>query len=325
MRTKNILVAVALTLLLCGAAQAGQVKIGFGGVHADTYPTIRAINEKFIPVLKELAGEAITVNVFDNSQLGGERDLMEQMQAGILQMAYISPVLGSIDPAINILDLPYLFRDEKHVDMVLDGSVGLDVLKDLPAKGLIPLGYFENGFRMISNSKQPINELKDLQGLKIRTPEAPISVAILRALGANVTPLSFAELYSALQQGVVDGQENAYNTLPAQRFFEVQKYLAETSHMWGCFVILASAKWWNTLDDATQDMIRKASAEASVYQRKLFREQTSESKQACIDAGMEITTPDLTEFRAAVTPVYEDFFKEYPQYREVVEQIRGME
>lgn len=326
-RNASLLAAALVVLVLsigAGTADAGQVTIRFGGVHNSTYPCIRAINEKFTPVVTELSKGNIKVQVFDNSQLGGERDLMEQLQAGILQMAYISPVLGAIDPAINILDLPFLFRNEAHVDAVVDGQIGKDLLKDLPAKGLKPLGYFENGFRMITNSKRPINTLADLKGMKIRTPEAPISVAILGALGANVTPLSFAELYSALQQGVVDGQENAYNTLPAQRFYEVQKYLAETGHMWGCFVILASNKWWNSLDADSKAAIEKAAAEASIYQRKIFREQTAESKKICIDNGMQITTPDLTEFHEAVKPVYDNFLKEYPQYEEVVARIREM-
>lgn len=306
------------------ASAAKKIVLKFGGVNNTSHPCIRAINEKFTPVVRERSNGRVEVQVFDNSQLGGERDLMEQLQTGVLQMSYISPILGAIDPAINVIDLPFLFHDDAHVDEVIDGPIGANLLQGLPAKGLVPLGYFENGFRVVSNSKRPVNALGDLAGLKIRTPEAPISVAIFKALGANVTPLSFAELYSALQQQVVDGQENAYNTLTSSRFFEVQKYVTETNHMWGCFVILASAKWWNTLDQETKDAVAEGAKQASRYQRDIFREQTAASKKQCLDAGLTVSTPDLAEFRKATQPVYDDFLKNYPQFTGVVEQIRAL-
>ena len=318
-------IAMICSVGICGEAMAAKkIVLKFAGVNNTSHPCIRAINEKFTPVVQELSKGRVDVQVFDNSQLGGERDLMEQLQTGVLQMSYISPILGAIDPAINVIDLPFLFNDESHVDKVVDSKIGLDLLKGLPDKGLVPLGFFENGFRVVTNSRRPINVLEDLKGLKIRTPEAPISVAIFSALGANVTPLSFAELYSALQQQVVDGQENAYNTVTSSRFFEVQKHVAETNHMWGCFVILASAKWWNRLDQDVKDAIAEAAKQASRYQRDIFRQQTANSKQQCIDGGIQVSTPDLAEFRKAVQPVYDDFFKSYPQFKPVVEQIRAL-
>lgn len=309
------------------SAQSSSEKIiiKFAGVNTAEHPAIRSINEKFKPRVEELTNGRVEVQVFDNSQLGGERDLMEQLQGGLLQMTYISPVFATVDPAINVMDLPFLFKDESHVDKVIDGQIGKDLLADLPSKGMIPLGYFENGFRVITNSKHPINGLNDIKGLKIRTPQAPISVAIFEALGANVTPMSFGELYSALQQNVVDGQENAYNTVASSRYFEVQKYVAETNHMWGCYVIMASGKWWDTLDNDIKEAIETASAEASTYQRQIFREQTANSKAECEKNGMEISTPNVEELRTAVTSVYDNFYKEYPQYKSIVEQIQGLQ
>jgi len=301
-----------------------KIIIKFAGVNNSEHPTIRAINEKFKPRVEELTKGKVEVQVFDNSQLGGERDLMEQLQGGLLQMTCLSPVFATVDPAINVMDLPFLFKDESHADKVVDGQIGKDLLADLPSKGMIPLGYFENGFRVITNSKNPINGLNDIQGLKIRTPQAPISVAIFEALGANVTPMSFGELYSGLQQGVVDGQENAYNTVASSRFFEVQKYVAETNHMWGCYVLMASGKWWDTLDKDIQEAIQTAAAETSTYQRQIFREQTASSKAQCEKNGMEISTPDIEELRTSVAPVYDNFYKEYPQYKSIVEQIQAL-
>jgi len=333
-----ILVGLAFSLVGCGGASApkegsapeankapGQKFIlKVGAVNNSTHPCVMALNEVFKPRVQEFTNGQVEVQVFDNSQLGGERDMMEQLQLGTLQMSYISPVLGAIEPKINILDLPYLFKDETHVDKVLDGPIGEKLLADLPSKGLRSLGYFENGFRVVTNSKRPINKLADLRGLKIRTPEAPISVAIFKALGANVTPLAFNELYSALQQGVVDGQENAYNTVASSSFFEVQKYVAETHHMWGNFAILVSEKWWQSLPQDVQDAISKAAKEASTRQRQLFREQTAKSKELCLSKGMQLTTPDPAEFIQAVQPVYQDMYKDHPEFKGIVDEILSL-
>lgn len=306
------------------AKSVEKIVLKFGGVNNSTHPAIRAMNEVFKPRVEELTGGRVEVQVFDNAQLGGERDMMEQLQAGVLHMAYISPIFATVDPAINVMDLPFLFADAAHVDKVIDGGIGMDLLKDLPAKGLVPLAYYENGFRVVTNSRKPIVSLADLKGMKIRTPEAPISVAIFSALGANVTPLSFGELYSALQQKVVDGQENAYNTVASSRFFEVQKYVTETNHMWGSYVVMASGKWWNTIDKEAQEAIRSAALESSKYQRELFRSQTADSKKMAVDGGMEVSLPNIEEFRAAVSTVYDNFYKQYPQYKQIVEQIQAL-
>ncbi|WP_003544138.1 TRAP transporter substrate-binding protein [Desulfotomaculum nigrificans] len=305
-----------------GNKQDGQkIVMKFAAVNNGTHPAVEALKKVFKPRVEELTRGKVEVQIFDNAQLGGERDVMEQLQLGTVQGSYISPVLGSIEPKINILDLPFLFKDEQHVDKVLDGPVGEKLLADLPSKGMRCLGYMENGFRVITNSKRPINKLEDLKGLKIRTPEAPVSVAIFKSLGANATPLAFSELYSALQQGVVDGQENAYNTVASSSFFEVQKYVAETNHMWGSYAILVSEKWWQGLPKDVQEAIAQAAKEASKEQRKIFREKTAQSKQTCIDKGMQVTQPDLTEFVKAVQPVYDDMFKQHPDFKTIVDEI----
>ncbi len=323
----TVAIAVSVAVAGCGggskpaASDSKKIVLRFGAINNAKHPAVVALNEVFKPQVEKLTQGKVEVHVYDNNQLGGERDMMEQMQLGTIQMAYISPVLGAIEPKINILDLPFLFKDNQHVDKVLDGPLGTKLLEDLPSKGLISLGYFENGFRVITNSKRPINKLDDLKGLKIRTPEAPISVAIFKALGANVTPLSFSELYSALQQGVVDGQENSYNTVATSSFFEVQKNVAETNHMWGSFVILASYKWWQTLAPEVQDAIKQAAKEASVKQRELFRKQLADNKKQCLDKGMKLTTPDTAEFFRAVQPVYQDLYKQHPDYKAIVDEI----
>lgn len=333
-----IAVVIALSLLVVGCGgptettegnkasedktdKGEKIVLKFGSVSASENPGVKALKDVFEPRVEELTNGKVDVQIFADGQLGSERDMLEQLQFGTLQMAYISPVLGSIEPKINILDLPFLFKDYEHVDKVLDGPIGKKILEDLPEKGLYHLGYFENGFRVITNSKHPINSLEDIKGLKIRTPRAPISIAILDALGANVTPLSFNELYSALQQGVVDGEENPYNVIAAAHLYEVQKYVAETYHMWGNFAILASYKWWKDIPADIQDAIKTAAQETSTYQRKISRERASKSKQLILDKGMKLTKPDTKELFEAVQPVYDNFFKEHPDCKPIVEEI----
>ena len=303
---------------------AGKIVLKISSLNASSHPFSRALIEKFKPMVEESSKGRIDVQIFPDGQLGNERETIEQVQTGLVEMSYFSPVLGTIDPAVNVTDLPYLFKDEAHVDKALDSPILFELLKDLPAKGFVPLGFMENGFRVTSNSKRPINTVEDFKGLKIRTPEAPLSLAIFKAFGANVTPMTFGELFSALQQGVVDGQENAYNTLTSSRFFEVQKYVTETNHMYGCVTIVANAKFWNSLDKEMQDVVAAAAKATSRYQRDIFRQETADSKKMVLDAGLQIATPDLASFEKAVQPVWEDFFKTYPQFKPVVEQIQQL-
>jgi len=305
------------------AGSGDAIVIKFAGANPDSHPSARAIVEKFKPLVEEKSGGKIKVEVFNNAQLGGERDVLEQLQLGQIEMSFLSPVLGNVEPKINALDLPYLFKDYEHLDSILDGELGKEILKDLPEKGLRGFAYMENGFRQITNSVKPINSIDDLKGLKIRVPEAPLSIANLEALGANVVTVAFPEVYPALQQGTVDGQENAYPTITSSKFYEVQKYVAETNHMWGAHVILASEKWFSGLSPEFQKIIEEAANETSKYNRQIFREGQEKDKQALIDKGMTLTTPDLEPFRKAVEPVYEKFFKDNPDLEDLVNRIRN--
>jgi tripartite ATP-independent transporter DctP family solute receptor len=306
------------------SVKKGEFVAKYAGFHAESYPTSVAAEEVLKKQLEEKSQGRVEVQVFHAAQLGGERDVMEQMQLGTVQLAAVSPVISALEPKISVLDLPFLFKDATHIDKVITGKIGEEILKDLPSKGLRCLGYVENGFRVLSNNKRPVNSLSDLQGLKIRVPEAPVSIAIFDALGANPTPIAFNELYGALQQGVVDGQENGYNTITLNKLNEVQKYVAETNHMWSANALLVSEKWWKTLPADIQNLIKEVGAEFCTTQRKLYRDMTEQSKQTAIASGVTVTTPELDEFREATRPVYEDFYKQVPEAEAIVEQILAL-
>ncbi|WP_279009994.1 TRAP transporter substrate-binding protein [Synergistes jonesii] len=330
---KKIIIALLIILLAAGAyiflknggkggnSAAEKVTIKFASVSATKHPVVVALNDVFKKEVEEKSNGNISVQIFDNGSLGEESAMMEQTQLGTVQMASISEVISAIEPKINVLNLPYIFENNEQVDAVIDSELKDEILSDLQKHKLIGLQIFENGFRVVTNSKRPINRLADLNGLKIRTPKSDAQINIFNAFSANVTPLNFNELYGALQQKVVDGQENGYNTIVTQSFYEVQPYLAETNHMWGSFVIIANLDWWNKLTDENRQIIQSALDGASKYVREISREEAAKNKKICEEHNVQITTPDLAEFVKSVEPVYEKFYREYPDYKPLVEKL----
>ena len=187
--------------------------IKLGGGHGPASSLTICWNECFIPRVEELTNGRVKVEHYENDALGVETDRIEQTQLGTIQMTYISEAASSIDPTIGVLAMPFLFQSEEHYDAVVDGEVGKQIYANLENYGLHPLAYLENGFRVLTNSKKEVKSLADLNGLKIRVSQSDIPIATFQALGANTVAMSFGELYSALQTGTVDGQENAFNTI----------------------------------------------------------------------------------------------------------------
>ena len=307
------------------AASEETYVIKLGGGHGPTSSLTICWNDVFIPRVEELTNGRVKVEHYENDALGVETDRTEQVQLGTIQMTYVSEAASSIDPTIGVLAMPFLFQSEEHYDAVVDGEVGKQIYANLENYGLHPLGYFENGFRVLTNSKQEVKSLSDLTGLKIRVSQSDIPIATFQALGANTVAMSFGELYSALQTGTVDGQENAFNTIASSALYEVQKYFTETNHMMGSFIIVANADWFNSLPADIQEAITTAAAETSVYQRQYYRNAMETDRQTCIDGGMTGTTLDnVDEWIEATASVYEDVYKIHPEYEPLVEAIRAL-
>ena len=190
-------------------------EINIGGGHAPTSSLTKCWEDVFIPRIAELSGGRIKVNFFANDQIGVETDRTEQTQLGTIQMTYVSEASASINPKMSIFALPFLFKDEAHFDKIIDGPIGKTIVEDFPKSDLHPLGFFENGFRVITNSKRPINTFKDMSGLKIRVSQSEIPIALFKAFGCNTVAMSFGELYSALQTGTVgrSGECLQYNSI----------------------------------------------------------------------------------------------------------------
>ena len=267
--------------------------------------------QKFADLVAQHSGNKMKVKIYPNATLGGEVAIISSIQGGTVEMSAMatSQLVGVIKD-FAALDLPFLFNNEREVDRVVDGPVGKMLLDKLPEKGLIGLSWFEHGFRNLTNSKRPVQKLEDIQGLKIRVEQNAVAVDSWTALGANAVPMPFPELYTALDQKAVDGQENPYSTVDSAKFFEVQKYLSVTKHKYSPLVLIFSKKLWDQLSGDEKKILQDAATEAAVYQRKANRDLNEQYLQSLKKTGMqvnEIPAAELARMRAKVQPVVDKY------------------
>jgi TRAP-type transport system periplasmic protein len=270
--------------------------------------------QKFADLVAQRSGNKIKVKVYPNATLGGEVAIISAMQGGTVEMAAMatSQLVGVIKD-FAALDLPFLFNNEMEVDRVVDGPVGKMFLDKMPEKRLIGLSWFEHGFRNLTNSRRPVTKLEEIQGLKIRVEQNAVAVDTWNALGTNAVPMPFPELYTALEQKVVDGQENPYSTVDSSKFYEVQKYLSVTKHKYTPLVVTVSKKFWDQLSADEKKLIQDAATEAAVYQRKANRDLNEQYLQSLKKTGMqvnEIPAAELARMRAKVQPVVDKYSKQ---------------
>ena len=264
--------------------------------------------EYFSQLVAEKSGGRIEVKVFPSSQLGGQKELIEGLIYGTVDMALVgTAVLGQFQPQISVFDLPFLFEDREHTYKSLD-SVGMDIGKELEKNGIKLLGYMENGIRHLTNDIHEVVTPADMKGLKIRVMTNQIYIDMMKSLGASPTPMAFGELYSAMQQGVVDGQENPSAHIWTKRFFEVQKYASLTAHAYAPEPVLISKIKWETMSEEARNIILEAAEEAIAWQRALSTKQDDEFWENIIATGeMKVTKVDRMPFMEATKSVYADF------------------
>ena len=231
--------------------------------------------------------------------------------------------LATYAPKINALGLPFLFADYDSVYKVLDSEIGDELVADLANRNMIQLAYWENGLRQVTNSKKPINAPADLAGLKIRTPEDAMTIAIFKALGASPSPLAFSELYLALQQGTFDGQENPVSNIYANNFADVQKYISITNHKYECKNMIFSLTKWNQYPEDVQNLLLEAAKKFGDEHRKAIVDSQEEQLNALKEKGMEVTEPDLAPFQEATKSVYDDFYAQNDWAEDLVTRIQA--
>ncbi|MDQ2695450.1 MAG: TRAP transporter substrate-binding protein [Pseudomonadota bacterium] len=267
--------------------------------------------QKFADLVAEKSGGRIKIKVFPGGTLGGEQQIASMMQGGTIDVSMMAPaqLVGNI-PQFIVLDFPFVFASEKEADYVLDGPVGKKLLDLMPERRLVGLAFMEQGYRSISNSKRPITRLEDIAGLKIRTIQNPLYVDMLNTLGANAVPMAFTELYTALETGAVDGQENPFTTLEASKLYEVQKYMSTTRHIYNPQMLLVSSKLWESLSDDEKAIFQEAANEARDFQREAARQMNQKAREAVIAQGVEVNdvaAGEIARMREKVQPVIEKY------------------
>lgn len=270
--------------------------------------------EKFAELVSEKTGGAVQIDIFPNAALGDERANIEDLQMGTLDIAVSSTgPLGNFVQDFLILDLPFLFKDYDHAHAVLDGEIGQALSAKLDDIGVVGGAFWENGFREMTNSKQPINSVADCAGLKLRCMENQVHMDAFSALGMDPTPMAWSEVFTALQQGVIDGQENPIAVIYSNKVYEAQEHLAITNHVYSPAMILFSKTVFEGLDPAYQTALMEAAQEAAAFERSACEDSEAEQIAEMEAAGMQVTHPDTTEFQAAMAPVYEKYAEQFGQ------------
>ncbi|MFG1357557.1 TRAP transporter substrate-binding protein [Xanthobacter pseudotagetidis] len=269
----------------------------------------------FKETVEKESGGKIRVDIFPGGALGGEREIVESLQLGTIDMAMTSTsVVANFVPELLVFDIPFIFRDTAHARAVVDGPIGQDILAKVKDKGVIGLGYGENGFRHLTNNKRQVETPADLSGLTIRTMENPIHITAFKELGARPTPIAWPELYAALQQGVVDGEENPLSNILTAKLYQVQKYLTLTGHVYAPTLVMISPAAWNKLSPDQQKILKDAVAKAIVAQRKAVEELEANAVKTLKDQGMQVEAKvDNAQFAAKLAPAYAQFSKQFGQ------------
>jgi TRAP-type transport system periplasmic protein len=277
--------------------------------HPDTnlHPT-QSIATKFSELVAAKTGGAVKIQVFAGGQLGSEVNIVSGMQTGIVDMAFhTTGFLESFFPRIQVLDLPFMFRDAKTAESLLDGPIGQQLLADMPAKGIYGFVWGHYGWRETETANQPVREPADLKGLKIRIQPGAVFAASFRACGAVPVVMDLSEVYIGLSQKAVGAVELPFLAVVSSKLYEVTKYVGLTNHVYNAGALMASKVKFDRLDPAYQKAIREAAAEIQPVWRETVAQKTDEGRQFCAAKGMQIDATNFTAFHAAMTPVYDEF------------------
>ena len=293
------LITVCVLLLYSGSATAlTRIKLG---VVTKPGSAQNIVAEKFKELIEQASNGNIDVQIFHSNSLGNETEILQQIQMNTIQMGIITGgAFDTFDPVVRVINYPFLFNDNEQADEILDGPLGAKILKSLERAEFKGLCFSENGFRNLTNNRHSVKNPDDIKGLKIRVMTSVLHKAIWQALGANPTPMPWP-IYTELAQGLIDGQENPLWVMEVYKFYEIQKYMTLTRHVYSPHIEVASLKWWKALDANTQDLIQRTIYEAAVFQRNDNRSKNEARLALLKEKGMEIEAhPNIDAFRAKV-------------------------
>jgi len=287
-----------------------EINLKLGHALDINHPVHKAM-EFWADTLKKSTGGRIVIKIYPGGQLGGEKELIEQLQMGTLDLAKVSSAgLEAFVPQMKVLGMPYLFESKEHKWKVLNSAFGKELLAAGSDRGLVGIGFYEAGERSFYTKNRPIRTPDDLKNLKIRVIKSPMAISLLQILSASPTPISWGELYTALQQGTVDGAENNPPSFVSARHYEVCKYFSLDKHTSPMDVVLAGKRAWDKLTDKDKATLIKTFDISVEYQKKLWEEVVKENFELLDSVGVEIITPDQVPFIEAVQPMYEEYAKD---------------
>ena len=319
---RAVLGGVLAAPFIAGRVQAQGVTLRSADIHPDGYPTIEGVKHMG-RLLQERTGGRIRIQVFHSRQLGDEKDSLEQTRFGVIDMTRVNTApLNNLVPATLVAGLPFLFRDTAHMQAVMDGPIGEEIGAGTAAHGLVTLCYYDSGARCFYTRARPVRAPEDLKGMKVRVQQSDMWVAVMRAFGANATPLPFGEVYSAMQTGVVDGAENNVPTYFTSRHFEVAKHYAMTEHSLSPEILAMSKRSFDRLPRADQEIVRQAARESVPVMREAWVKLEGDARRQVEAGGAQVVPADKEAFAKLVQPVYDQFVRD-DRLRKLVERIRA--
>ena len=333
-----VLVLAAAVLVGCGSDQTSkgsngdqgeQIKLRLGQSKAANHPVSQGI-DKFAEIVKEKSNGQIIISTFHDAQLGSDREVIEGAQQGTLDLASSStPNMASFTNYFIAWDLPYIFETKEEVYKAVDGEPGDVIRRELENSGFKVIFYPDYGFRQVVNNERPLRVPDDLRGLKVRTTNSPVEIADYNAWGASPTPIAWAEVFTALQQGTVEAEGNTYSLLWDTKHHEVLKYATEINYNYSSDIVVMNKATFDNLSPEHQEIIMEAGREAVIWQRNVANEREAEAKQQFIDYGIEVYEPTKQEYREwkrAVEVVWDEFIvpgKAEPEYVDLILETIG--
>ncbi len=280
------------------------------------------VAEKFKELVAQRSGGDINVKIFHSQSIGNETEILQQIQMNTIQMGIVTVgPFDTFDPIVRVINYPFLFKSNEQADEILDGPLGQEILTSLEGSGFKGLCFSENGFRNLTNNKRPVHSPEDVAGLKIRVMNSVLHKTIWQALGANPTPMPWP-IYTELEQGVIDGQENPLWVMEVYKFYEIQKYMTMTRHVYSAHIDVASLNWWKTLAPDTQRMIQETIYAAAKFQRRDNRAKNAARMNLLEEKGMIIDdTPDIAAFRQKVAQLQNDDIYSDPKVEDLLQRM----
>lgn len=326
MKVRRLIAILALITLVLGlsvpAGAAKTVTLKIANYYAPDHPVNQGFYQIFKPMVESKSNGSIKVQIYPNSQLGAEQEFVEGVQLGTIEMALTGNLWENTIPEFRVVQLPYMFVSYDHANEILNGPVGQKIYQYIKPLGVRILASFPNGFRAVSNSKKPINSIDDCKGIRLRVFQGDIIIKEMQALGFTTVVMPISEIFTALQQKVVDGQENPIFTLYYSGWYEVQKYVAMTKHMYGPGYVVINEKVWNSLSKDQQQLIQAAASETASWILNKMKNEEDDIIKKLQAAGLVITYPDLKPFMQRVAPIVDEYVKQYPHMKPIIDEIR---